>query len=124
MKKTSFLTSLVAVCVACSANAASDVTFAGNYHLNETTELNVNDSLPGTTYSYTASDSEHNDIAYDTDPDATLFTYTGPDGVADGSNLSTGIPEQSAFVGTSAADGTIVTTTQNIVSGATIAQSN
>ncbi len=124
MKKTSFLTSLVAVCVACSANAASDVTFAGNYHLNETTELNVTDPLPGTTYDYTASDGAHNNIAYDTEPDATLFTYTGTDGVADGSNLSTDAPAQSDFTGESAANGTTVFTTQTIASGETVDPSN
>ena len=125
MKKISFLTSLVAVTVACSAHAVSDVTFAGNYHLNETTELNVTDPLPGTTYDYTASDGLHDDVAYNTAPDATLFIYTGPDGVADGSNLSTDIPEQSDFVDTSAADGTTVFTTQStLVSGTDVDPSN
>ena len=126
MKKISFLTSLVAVSVAFGAHAnTTDVTFAGNYHLNETTELNVNDSLPGTTYDYTASDGEHTDIAYDTVPDATLFTYTGPDGVAGGSNLSTATPEQSDFTDTTAADGTTVFTTQStLVSGTDVDPSN
>ncbi len=123
MKKHVFLTSLFAISISCAANAATDVTFAGNYTKEDgVTTASVSDPLADTTYSYEASDgSTVSDVAYGTDPDMTKFTYTDKDGGT--ADFSTGIPEQSDFTGTSTATGD-VTTTQEIVAGATIDRSN
>lgn len=123
MKKHVFLTSLFAISISCAANAATDVTFAGNYTKEDgETIANVSDPLADTTYSYEASDgSTVSDVAYGTNPDMTKFTYTDKDGGT--ADFSTGIPEQSDFTGTSTATGD-VTTTQEIVAGATIDRNN
>ena len=123
MKKHVFLTSLFAISISCAAQAATDVTFAGNYTKEDgSTIASVSDPLADTTYSYEASDgSTVSDVAYGTDPDMTKFTYTDKDGGT--ADFSTGIPEQSDFTGTSAASGD-VTTTQEIVAGATMDRNN
>lgn len=123
MKKTCFLTSLFAISISCAAQAATDVTFAGNYTKEDgSTIASVSDPLADTTYSYEASDgSTVSDVAYGTDPDMTKFTYTDKDGGT--ADFSTGIPEQSDFTGTSVAAGD-VTTTQEIVAGAVMDRNN
>lgn len=123
MKKHVFLTSLFAISISCAAQAATDVTFAGNYTKEDgSTIASVSDPLADTTYSYEASDgSTVSDVAYGTNPDMTKFTYTDKDGGT--ADFSTGIPEQSDFTGTSAASGD-VTTTQEIVAGATMDRNN
>ena len=123
MKKTCFLTSLFAISISCAAQAATDVTFAGNYTKEDgSTIASVSDPLADTTYSYEASDgSTVSDVAYGTDPDMTKFTYTDKDGGT--ADFSNGIPEQSDFTGTSVAAGD-VTTTQEIVAGAVMDRNN
>lgn len=123
MKKTCFLTSLFAISISCAAQAATDVTFAGNYTKEDgSTIASVSDPLADTTYSYEASDgSTVSDVAYGTDPDMTKFTYTDKDGGT--ADFSNGIPEQSDFTGTSVAAGDI-TTTQEIVAGAVMDRNN
>ena len=123
MKKTCFLTSLFAISISCAAQAATDVTFAGNYTKEDgSTIASVSDPLADTTYSYEASDgSTVSDVAYGTDPDMTKFTYTDKDGGT--ADFSNGIPEQSDFTGTSVAAGD-VTTTQEIVAGAVMYRNN
>ena len=123
MKKTCFLTSLFAISISCAAQAATDVTFAGNYTKEDgSTIASVSDPLADTTYSYESSDgSTVSDVAYGTDPDMTKFTYTDKDGGT--ADFSNGIPEQSDFTGTSVAAGD-VTTTQEIVAGAVMDRNN
>ncbi len=120
MKKHVFLTSLLAITMSCGAYAASDVNFAGDYTSNGKT-VNVSAGVPDTTYEYTTSNGVQSNVAYNTAPDKTLFTYTDKDGKEQ--NLADGTPDQSAFTGTTTASGDIVTT-QEIVSGATADRAN
>lgn len=120
MKKHFILTSLVAIAMSCPAVAATDVTFGGAYNNGAS---NIADGVADTTYDYVKSDgTTATDIAYNSDPVLTDFTYTDKDGnLAD---LSTGTPVQSDFVGTTAADGVNVKSVQEIVSGATASRDN
>ena len=120
MKKHFILTSLVAIAMSCPAVAATDVTFGGAYNNGAS---NIADGVADTTYDYVKSDgTTATDIAYNSDPVLTDFTYTDKDGnLAD---LSTGTPVQSDFVGATAADGVNVKSVQEIVSGATASRDN
>lgn len=120
MKKHFVLTSLVAIAMSCPAVAATDVTFGGAYNNGAS---KIADGVADTTYDYVKSDgTTATGIAYNSDPVLTDFTYKDKDGnLAD---LSTGTPVQSDFVGTTAADGVNVKSTQEIVSGATASRDN
>ena len=120
MKKHFVLTSLVAIAMSCPAVAATDVTFGGAYNNGAS---KIADGVADTTYDYVKSDgTTATGIAYNSDPVLTDFTYKDKDGVQ--ADLSTGTPVQSDFVGTTAADGVNVKSTQEIVSGATASRDN
>ena len=76
MKRNVLLTSLIAIGLAYNANAATDVTFGGDYTMSNGNPANVADTLAGATYDYTTSSGTETGIAYNTDPDKTKFTYT------------------------------------------------
>ena len=122
MKKTLCLTSLLAIVATGAANATTDVTFAGDYSLENGSTANVATDISGATYTYEKTDGSNATAVYDEDPNLAYFTYTDKDGAAadltSGTNLT-----QSDFTGTSAASGDI-TTTQEIVSGATTDRAN
>ena len=124
MKTKILLTSLIAIGVACAANAETDVTFGGDYTLTDGTTANVATPVADATYTYEKSDgSQSAPVAYDVDPTLTDFTYLDKDGNT--ADLSTGTPSQSYFTGTSGADNTVVwATNQDIVSGATVVAEN
>lgn len=123
MKKHVFLTSLVVMGISCSAHAASDISFGGNYTQTDGTQANVADVLAGVPYEYTKSDGTTATVAdHNTDPSMTDFTYTDREGKT--ANLSTGTPAQSDFWADTTADGVNVKTTQSIVSGATASRDN
>ena len=124
MKTKILLTSLIAIGVACAANAETDVTFGGDYTLTDGTTANVATPVADATYTYEKSDgSQSAPVAYDVDPTLTDFTYLDKDGNT--ADLSTGTPSQSDFTGTSGADNTVVwATNQDIVSGATVVAEN
>lgn len=120
MKKNFVLTSLVAIAMSCPAMAATDVTFSGMYNDGAS---KIADGVADTTYDYVKSDgTTATGVAYNSDPVLADFTYTDKDGNL--ANLSTGTPVQSDFVGTTAADGVNVKSTQEIVSGATASRDN
>jgi hypothetical protein len=122
MKKTLCLTSMLAIVATGAANATTDVTFAGDYSLENGSTANVATDISGATYTYEKTDGSNATAVYDEDPNLAYFTYTDKDGAAadltSGTNLT-----QSDFTGTSAASGDI-TTTQEIVSGATTDRAN
>ncbi len=123
MKKHIILTSLVAMGISCSAHAASDISFGGQYTQTDGTQANVADALSSVSYEYTKSDGTHATVAdHNTDPSMTDFTYTDREGNA--ADLSTGVPAQSDFWADTTADGVNVKTTQSIVSGATASRDN
>lgn len=123
MKKHIILTSLVAMGISCSAHAASDISFGGQYTQTDGTQVNVADALSSVSYEYTKSDGTHATVAdHNTDPSMTDFTYTDREGNA--ADLSTGVPAQSDFWADTTADGVNVKTTQSIVSGATASRDN
>ena len=122
MKKTLCLTSMLAIVATGAANATTDVTFAGDYSLENGSTANVATDISGATYTYEKTDGSNATATYNEDPNLAYFTYTDKDGAAadltSGTNLT-----QSDFTGTSAASGDI-TTTQEIVSGATTDRAN
>ena len=122
MKKTLCLTSMLAIVATGAANATTDVTFAGDYSLENGSTANVATDISGATYTYEKTDGSNATAVYDEDPNLAYFTYTDKDGAAadltSGTNLT-----QSDFTGTSAASGDIATT-QEIVSGATADRAN
>ena len=123
MKKHLILTSLTAILTTfAGANAATDVAFSGKYTNANGDVVDVDDVVAAQSYSYEKSDGSTRNVAdHSTDPDLTDFTYTDKDGnVAD---LSAGEKSQSDFTGDSAAAG-VVSTTQEIVSGATVERGN
>ena len=123
MKKHIILTSLVAMGISCSAHAASDISFGGQYTQTDGTQANVADVLSSVSYEYTKSDGTHATVAdHNTDPSMTDFTYTDREG--NPADLSTGVPAQSDFWADTTADGVNVKTTQSIVSGATASRDN
>ena len=122
MKKTLCLTSMLAIVATGAANATTDVTFAGDYSLENGSTANVATDISGATYTYEKTDGSNATATYNEDPNLAYFTYTDKDGAAadltSGTNLT-----QSDFTGTSAASGDIATT-QEIVSGATADRAN
>ena len=123
MKKHIILTSLVAMGISCSAYAASDISFGGQYTQTDGTQANIADALAGVPYEYTKSDGTTATVAdHNTDPTLTDFTYTDREG--NPADLSTGVPAQSDFWADTTADGVNVKTTQSIVSGATASRDN
>ena len=118
MKKTFILTSLVAITMSCPAIAATDVSFSGMYN----GDMNVADGVANTTYNYVRSDgTTASDIAYNSDPSLTDFTYTDVDGST--KTLQDGTPDISAYTGTTTASGNIVST-QTIAAGETAVRDN
>ena len=123
MKTKILLTSLVAIGVACAANAETDVTFGGDYTLTDGTPANVATPVADATYTYEKSDgSQTLPVAYDVDPTLTDFTYLDKDG--HDANLSTGTPTQSDFAQPSTASGVVSTTQPVITSGIDVVRSN
>ena len=126
MKKTLCLTSLLAIVATGAANAATDVTFAGDYQLGNGLPANVGTPLNGSTYTYTytKSDSSTATVAQNVDPDLHFFTYTDKNG--DPANLYDGGTDLTAasFDGATAADGTTVISHQTIAANETISRSN
>ena len=126
MKKHLILTSLLAIVATAGAHAETDVTFAGDYLLGDTSTANVATPLSGSSYlyTYTKSDNSTVTVAQNVDPVLSYFTYTDKDG--NPSDLSVGGTELEAadFNGTSAADGTSVISNQTIAAGETISRDN
>lgn len=121
MKRNVLLTSLIAIGLAYNANAATDVTFGGDYTMSNGNPANVADTLAGATYDYTTSSGTETGIAYNTDPDKTKFTYKNPDDTT--GSLNDTVPTQDQYVGTTTASGEVVST-QNIAAGQTADRAN
>lgn len=123
MRKHFILTSLTAILTTVAgANAATDVAFSGDYTNTSGNTVNVADAVAAESYSYEKSDHTTRNVASQaTNPTLTDFTYTDKDG--NDADLSSGTKVQSDFTGTTAATG-VVSTTQEIVSGATVDRSN
>ena len=121
MKRNVLLTSLIAIGLTYNANAATDVTFGGDYTMSNGNPANVADALAGATYDYTTSSGTETGIAYNTDPDKTKFTYTNPDDTT--GSLNDTVPTQDQYVGTTTASGEVVST-QNIAAGQTADRAN
>ena len=121
MKRNVLLTSLVAIGLAYNANAATDVTFGGDYTMSNGSVANVADSLADTTYDYTTSSGTETGVAYNTAPDKTKFTYDLANGSS--ASLNDGVPTIDEYTGESAATGDIVST-QEIKAGATANRAN
>ena len=121
MKRNVLLTSLVAIGLAYNANAATDVTFSGDYTMSNGSVANVADSLADTTYDYTTSSGTETGVAYNTAPDKTKFTYDLANGSS--ASLNDGVPTIDEYTGESAATGDIVST-QEIKAGATANRAN
>lgn len=121
MKRNVLLTSLIAIGLAYNANAATDVTFGGDYTMSNGNPANVADTLTGATYDYTTSSGTETGIAYNTDPDKTKFTYTNPDDTT--GSLNDTVPTQDEYVGTTTASGDVVST-QSIAAGQTADRAN
>lgn len=118
MKKNFVLTSLVAIAMSCPAIAATDVSFSGMYN----GDMNVADGVANTTYNYVRSDgTTASDIAYNSDPSLTDFTYKDVDGST--KTLQDGTPDITAYTGTTTASGNIVST-QTIAAGETAVRDN
>ena len=121
MKKNVFLTSLVAIGLAFNANAATDVTFGGDYTMSNGATANVADTLADTTYDYTTTSGTETGVVYSDAPDKTKFTYEQADGSS--ASLNDGVPTIDQYTGTTAATGDVVTT-QEIKAGATANRAN
>ena len=121
MKRNVLLTSLVAIGLAYNANAATDVTFGGDYTMSNGSVANVADSLADTTYDYTTSSGTETGVAYNSAPDKTKFTYDLANGSS--ASLNDGVPTIDEYTGESAATGDIVST-QEIKAGATANRAN
>lgn len=128
MRKHLFLTSLLAIVVTGAANAETDVTFGGNYALSTDTEGAQSGSVASapvdTTYEYDVTDgSTISDVNYAEDPDVTKFTFTDPTGTTQNVSFENRY-EQSDYVGTTAVTGDSYQTSQEIVAGAHVSESN
>ena len=121
MKRNVLLTSLVAIGLAYNANAATDVTFGGDYTMSNGSVANVADPLADTTYDYTTSAGTETGVAYNSAPDKTKFTYDLANGSS--ASLNDGVPTIDEYTGESAATGDIVST-QEIKAGATANRAN
>ncbi len=128
MKKPLVLTafSLAGILAFAGAHAATDVTFAGEYTTANGT-ANVGTPLNAADYKYTYVDYNGSTVTknYADDPDAGDFKYKDAAGnwqAYDPENTGS-LPQQSDYTGATAASGDI-TTTQEIVAGATMDRNN
>lgn len=128
MKKPLVLTafSLAGILAFAGAHAATDVTFAGKYETSNGT-ASVGTPLDATDYKYTYVDYNGSTVTknYAEDPDAGDFKYKDAAGnwqAYDPENTDS-LPQQSDYTGTTTASGDI-TTTQDIVAGATMDRNN
>lgn len=134
MKKSLILTSLLAIVATGAAKAETDVTFGGKYALLDGT----GDVQPGAgvvttapadlTYNYDVPDGSSTDgvnanVNYANAPDVTKFTFVDPDGVTHDVSFENRY-EKSDYVGTTAVTGAGYNTTQIIVAGANVSESN
>ena len=130
MKKPLVLTafSLAGILAFAGAHAATtDVTFAGKYTTANGTEQNAGTDLDSANYNYTYNDYNGSTVTknYAEAPNADDFKYKDAAGnwqAYDPENTD-GLPQQSDYTGTSTATGDI-TTTQDIVAGATMDRAN
>lgn len=130
MKKPLVLTafSLAGILAFAGAHAATtDVTFAGKYTTANGTEQNAGTDLDSANYNYTYTDYNGSTVTknYTEEPNADDFKYKDTAGnwqAYDPENTDN-LPQQSDYTGTSAATGD-VTTTQDIVAGATMDRAN
>ena len=132
MKKSLILTSLLAIVATGAAKAETDVTFGGNYALSTDTggvQSGVVTTAPAdTTYNYDVTDGSsipgvNANVNYANAPDVTKFTFVDPDGVTHDVSFENRY-DQSDYVGTTAVTGAGYGTTQNIVAGANVSESN
>lgn len=128
MKKTLVLTafSLAGILAFAGAHAATDVTFAGKYETSNGT-ASVGTPLNAADYKYTYVDYNGSTVTknYTEDPAAGDFKYKDAAGnwqAYDPENTDS-LPQQSEYTGTTTASGDI-TTTQDIVAGATMDRNN
>ena len=134
MKKSLILTSLLAIVATGAAKAETDVTFGGKYDL----LTGTGDVQPGAgvvttapadlTYNYDVPDGSsisgvNADVNYANAPDVTKFTFVDPDGVTHDVSFENRYGE-SDYVGTTAVTGAGYNTTQDIVAGAKVSESN
>ena len=132
MKKSLILTSLLAIVATGAAKAETDVTFGGKYDL----LTNTGDVQPGVvttapadiTYNYDVTDGSsitgvNADVNYANAPDVTKFTFVDPDGATHDVSFENRY-DKSDYVGTTAVTGAGYGTTQNIVAGAEVSESN
>ena len=132
MKKSLILTSLLAIVATGAAKAETDVTFGGNYALSTDTggvQSGVVTTAPAdTTYDYDVTDGSsisgvNADVNYAVAPDVTKFTFVDPDGVTHDVSFENRY-DKSDYVGTTAVTGAGYDTTQIIVAGANVSESN
>ena len=129
MKKPLVLTafSLAGILAFAGAHAATDVTFAGKYTTANGTEQNAGTDLDSANYNYTYTDYNGDEVTknYAEGPNADDFKYKDAAGnwQAYDPEDTDNLPQQSDYTGTSAATGDI-TTTQDIVAGATMDRAN
>ena len=132
MKKSLILTSLLAIVATGAAKAETDVTFGGNYAL----LTGTGDVQPGVvttapadlTYDYDVTDGSSTDgvnanVNYANAPDVTKFTFVDPDGTTHDVSFENRYGK-SDYVGTTAVTGAGYNTTQDIVAGAEVSESN
>ena len=128
MKKSLILTSLLAIVATGAAKAETDVTFGGNYALLDGTgdvQSGVVTTAPADlTYGYDVTDGPRMDnINYAVAPDVTKFKFVDPDGATHDVSFENRYDE-SDYVGTTAVTGAGYDTTQIIVAGANVSESN
>ena len=132
MKKSLILTSLLAIVATGAAKAETDVTFGGKYALLNNTggvQSGVVTTAPADiTYDYDVTDGSSTDgvnanVNYANAPDVTKFTFVDPDGVTHDVSFENRY-DKSDYVGTSAVTGAGYDTTQDIVAGAEVSESN
>ena len=132
MKKSLILTSLLAIVATGAAKAETDVTFGGNYALSTDTDgvqSGVVTTAPAdVTYDYDVTDGSSTDgvnakVNYANAPDVTKFTFVDPNGATHDVSFENRYVK-SDYVGTTAVTGAGYGTTQNIVAGAVVSESN
>lgn len=114
------MASILMMGVANAAVDGTDVNFDGKYELTSGAEgdATVAPVSSNYKYDYTTTGGTQTGVVNTTDPNKSLFTYTAAAGSAATDMNTTHV--QADYTGTSAVDGTVVKTTQDIVSGATI----
>ena len=132
MKKSLILTSLLAIVATGAAKAETDVTFGGSYALSTDTggvQSGVVTTAPADiTYDYDVTDGSSTDgvnanVNYANAPDVTKFTFVDPNGATHDVSFESRY-DKSDYVGTTAVTGAGYGTTQNIVAGAEVSESN